>query len=276
MLLPSLRGRILLFGVGCGLLSSIGICLAFPELASAPANPHHFLIRLGTICSLAALLLMAILLVRTAQFLARGEHARRLVEDRAQAVDLLLDFSQTIQGAAKSEQVLSTLCLALRKALPLSGISILSQDPLSIPSTSIKAAFPAELAGGASQSGELEASMCPCLRTKQARLFRGDDSPVRCTLDAVLCLSPANPAYCVPMQVGSNLQLAVHMLLSPSESWSDSARQLAQTYVQTAQSSLIALLPAGRCRATQHDRCPDRALQPPVDGQPASARSRPC
>lgn len=241
MFISSPRGRILIFGVGCGLLSSIGACLAVPEFASGPATPQRFLLGLGSICGLVALLLMALLLVRTAQFLARGEHARRLIEDRAHAVDRLLDFSQTIHGAAKSEQVLASLCLALRKALPLSGISVIAHDPQAIPATLIKAGFPAELAGGAPQCGELEASLCPCMRTKQARVFRADDSHVRCTLDTVLSLSAASPAYCVPMQVGSNMQLAVHMLLPPTDSWTESARQLAQTYVQTAQSSLIAL-----------------------------------
>ncbi len=241
MFLSSLRGRILIFGVGCGLLSSIGICLAAPQFVPATTNAHPFLMGLGMICGLLALLLMAVLLLRTAQFLARGEHARRVIEDRARAVDLLLDFSQTIQGAAKSEQVLSSLCLALRKALPISKIAILAHDPQSIPATVVKTTWPADLAGGTSNCGELEAAMCPCLRQKQARVFRADDSPVRCTVDTVLSLSASSPAYCVPMQVGSNMQLAVHMLLPATDAWTDPARQLAQTYVNTAQSSLIAL-----------------------------------
>src|SRR5205823_2709540 len=41
--------------------------------------------------------------------------------------------------------------------------------------------------------------------------------------------------------VGRNLQVVVHMLLPIGQAWTDEHRQLAQTYVNTAASSLITL-----------------------------------
>ncbi len=241
MLQHSIRGRILIFGVGCGLLSSIGICLAASAFAAGPVGLHPALIFSGVACSLLALLLMALLLVRTALTVARGERARHIVEERAQAVDLLLDFSQTIQGAAQTDQILATLGQALRKALSLAGVVILAHEPDGIPSTCLKSVVPADLVNATSACVEFDPAMCPCMRQKQSRLFVADGSPVRCSVDAMLKLAATHPAFCVPMQVGPKVQVAVHLLLPPTESWTDAARQLAQTYVNTAQSTMISL-----------------------------------
>jgi diguanylate cyclase (GGDEF)-like protein len=89
--------------------------------------------------------------------------------------------------------------------------------------------------------GDLEAAACPCLRQHLPRSFRLGGSPVRCAVDACLTLGPEHPAYCIPFNVGNRMQVVVHMLLPVSESWTEDRKQLAQTYVNTAVSTLISL-----------------------------------
>src|SRR5439155_4457221 len=50
-----------------------------------------------------------------------------------------------------------------------------------------------------------------------------------------------HPAHCIPFTVGRKTQCTVHMLLPPGEAWTEERRQLAQTYVNSASSSLITL-----------------------------------
>ncbi len=113
------------------------------------------------------------------------------------------------------------------------------------------------------QTVDLDTGMCPCLRQNLPRQFCAGGPPVRCAIDGLL--SPAAlaggsadkprpssndgdvpgiidyPAYCVPFRVGRKVQSVVHMMLPPGENWSDARRQLAQTYINTAQSSLASL-----------------------------------
>ena len=157
---------------------------------------------------------------------------------RRRTVDRLLDFSQTIQGAGKAEQVYSTLCHFLQSELSLAGVTVLCHEPDSTPATQVKAALPAECCSTA--VGEMDGALCPCLRQSQPRCFR-PDSPVRCSVDQFLKDPADKPAYCVPFTVGRKMQFVVHMLLPAGESWTEERRQLAQTYVNTAQSSLTSL-----------------------------------
>ena len=64
---------------------------------------------------------------------------------------------------------------------------------------------------------------------------------MRCAIDRALTLPPNHPAYCIPFQVGRSVRCVVHMLLPPEVVWSEEHKQLAQTYVNTASSSLITL-----------------------------------
>jgi diguanylate cyclase (GGDEF)-like protein len=64
---------------------------------------------------------------------------------------------------------------------------------------------------------------------------------VRCSIDNALKLPPDHPAYCIPFTVGRKTQCTVHMLLPPGSIWTEELRQLAQTYVNAASSSLITL-----------------------------------
>jgi diguanylate cyclase (GGDEF)-like protein len=73
------------------------------------------------------------------------------------------------------------------------------------------------------------------------KTFRQDGSPVRCGIDACLSLGPEHPAYCIPFNVGAKMQVVVHMLLPVGEVWTDGRKQIAQTYVNTAVSTLISL-----------------------------------
>ena len=53
---------------------------------------------------------------------------------------------------------------------------------------------------------------------------------------------PSHPAFCIPMQIGPRLRVLMHMLLPPAgASGPKRRRQLAQTYANTAQSSLVTL-----------------------------------
>ena len=88
---------------------------------------------------------------------------------------------------------------------------------------------------------EIDAALCPAFGKNSRDSFAADDSPVRCAIDSLIRSAGTHPAFCVPMQVGPKLQAAAHMLLPPGIDWTNEWRQLAQTYVNTAQSSLISL-----------------------------------
>jgi diguanylate cyclase (GGDEF)-like protein len=87
----------------------------------------------------------------------------------------------------------------------------------------------------------MDPHLCPCLRQGLPKLFRDNTCPVRCAVDASLTLPPDHPAYCIPFNVGRKAQLLVHMLMPIGSAWTEDLRQLAQTYVNTASSTLITL-----------------------------------
>lgn len=168
------------------------------------------------------------------------EQAKRSLDARSQTVDRLLEFSQTIQGAGKSEQILDSLSHFLRTELSLTHIVVAAHDPDSFPVTQLRVCRPDDL-DGQERLAEMDAALCPCLRQNQPRNFRPECSPVRCSIEQCLSLPPANPAYCIPFHVGRKTQVVVHMLLPPEQSWTESRRQLAQTYVNAAHSALVSL-----------------------------------
>jgi len=176
---------------------------------------------------------------------ARGhfEEAQRVLATRTSTVDRLLDFSQTIQGAGAVPQVFETLSHYLRTELSLAGLVIVSHQSDQTPSMQVRASWPERVMCPGAQVVDLEASGCPCLRQHLPKSFRKDGSPVRCSIDSLLAMGPEHPAYCIPFNIGRAMQVVVHMLL-PAEDvngWNDERRQLAQTYVNTAVSTLISL-----------------------------------
>jgi diguanylate cyclase (GGDEF)-like protein len=163
------------------------------------------------------------------------------LRSRNQTVDRLLEFSQTIQGAGKAEQIFSTLCQFVQTELSLSGVVLLGHEADTIPPTQVKAWRPEDALNGPPSECEIDSACCPCLRQHQPKHFRKEGSPVRCTIDAYLTHPQEQSAYCIPFTVGRKIQLALHMLLPEWEAWSEERRQLAQTYVNTAQSALTSL-----------------------------------
>ncbi|HTW94695.1 MAG TPA: GGDEF domain-containing protein [Tepidisphaeraceae bacterium] len=178
-----------------------------------------------------------------------GRSARRrrrlfgVLRERAHTVNRLLDFSQNIQGAGKTEQVYSTLAHYLRTELALTGVAILTSEAEAIPRTQLKSAWPADLIAGSPGSigADVDLALCPCLRQNLPRTFTAAGSTVRCGIDSCLKLSAAHPAYCIPFNLGSGIQATVHMLLSPGRAWNERRCQLAQAYVNTAQAALSTL-----------------------------------
>lgn len=186
------------------------------------------------------------------------EDARRAMSDRQATVDRLLDFSQTIQGAGAVAQVFASLAHYLRTELKLAGVAIVSNEPEQTPAMQVRALWPETLVRPNS-IGDLEAAACPCLRQHLPKTFRPGGSPVRCAIDACLTMGPEHPAYCIPFNVGGRMQVVVHMLLPAVEAgecagecgtcargastcgWTEERKQLAQTYVNTAVSTLISL-----------------------------------
>ena len=169
------------------------------------------------------------------------ESALQSMAARSRTVDRLLDFSQTIQGAGKPEQIFESLAFFLHSELSLTGVAIVAHDAEALPPTSLKAIFPATLNRSSCTLSEMEPGMCPCLRQNLPRCFKPEAAPVRCSIDDALRLPPDHPAYCIPFTIGRKTQLMVHMLLAPNEQWTEERRQLAQTYINTASSSLITL-----------------------------------
>ena len=167
--------------------------------------------------------------------------SQRVLAERTSTVDRLLDFSQTIQGAGQFEQVFSTLRQFLEAELKLSGIAILSYQRDALPPIQVRAARPLAVLSQTNPVTEMNGAMCPCLRQNLPRHFRPDGSPVRCAIDACLSLPVAHPAFCIPFNIGRDIQVVVHMLLPIGEAWTEDRRHLAQTYINTAVSSLISL-----------------------------------
>jgi len=174
---------------------------------------------------------------------ARGhfEEAQRVLATRTSTVDRLLDFSQTIQGAGAVGQIFTSLSHYLRTELNLAGVVIVSHQPDQTPAMQLRAAWPENMVRRNAPVADLEAAACPCLRQHLPKCFRIDGSPVRCAIDSCLNLGPEYPAYCIPFNVGRKMQVVVHMLLPVDQTWTDDRKQLAQTYVNTAVSTLISL-----------------------------------
>jgi diguanylate cyclase (GGDEF)-like protein len=140
-----------------------------------------------------------------------SEASKQTLAARTTTVDRLLEFSQTIQGAGKPEQVFNTLCHFLSQELGLAGVAILSTDADAVPATQVRAVRPATLILPNCSAG-----------------------------DVILSLPTDHPAYCIPFMVRQT-QCVVHMLLPIGRAWDDDAKDLAQTYVNTAHSALISL-----------------------------------
>jgi diguanylate cyclase (GGDEF)-like protein len=169
--------------------------------------------------------------------------AQRAMALRSHTLDRLLDFSQTIQGAGRAEQIFASLGHFLRTELGLSGLLIVTHEPDSTPTTCVK-----EISGSSLRSDtgvnaaayELDPMLCPCLRQHLPRTFK-PDAPVRCAIDSMLTLPADQPAYCVPFTVGRKTNVLVHMMLPADSEWTEEQKQLAQTYINAASSALITL-----------------------------------
>lgn len=171
---------------------------------------------------------------------AGGDDAKRVLAARTQTVDRLLEFSQTIQGAGRAEQVYQTLSFFLQTELGLAGLVVLSVDAESTPSTQVRAAWPTDVVTADKVVADIDSSVCPCLRQNLPKLFACALSPIRCAIDSILSLPPAHPAYCIPFNVRKS-QCVAHMLLPIGQEWTEDLRHLAQTYVNTAHSTLVSL-----------------------------------
>jgi diguanylate cyclase (GGDEF)-like protein len=169
-----------------------------------------------------------------------GDDSRRILAKRTQTVDRLLEFSQTIQGAGKAEQAFQTLSHFLQAELGLAGIAILSVTAEATPPIQVKAAWPANLLAADRMVGEIDSSICPCLRQNMPKLFACAKSPIRCSIDSILSLSTDHPAFCIPFNLRKS-QCLVHMVLPIGTEWTEERRQLAQTYINTAHSTLMSL-----------------------------------
>ena len=172
---------------------------------------------------------------------ADQERSQQNVLARTRTVDRLLDFAQTIQGAGRADQVFNSLVHFLQTELSLSSITALAFDPDNTPAAQIRACYPEYLASSERPVGEMDAALCPCLRQNQPRCFRPEAAGVRCTIEQSLRLPQNEPGYCVPFNIGRKIQIVVHMLMPAGQKWTDDAKQLAQTYVSTAQSVLTSL-----------------------------------
>jgi diguanylate cyclase (GGDEF)-like protein len=174
---------------------------------------------------------------------ARGanEQSKSGVAARKRTVDRLLEFSQNIQGAGKAEQAFATLSHFLQTELGLAGLTVLLHTPELTPAIAVSASYPLDLFNRERPVVEMETALCPCLRQHLPRQFRADGSPVRCALDASLTLDANHPAYCIPFTIGGKSRAVIHMLLPVGSEWTEEIMQLAQTYVNTAQSTLISL-----------------------------------
>ncbi|HEX3358228.1 MAG TPA: GGDEF domain-containing protein [Tepidisphaeraceae bacterium] len=171
----------------------------------------------------------------------KHDSSQQILAERTRTVDRLLEFSQTIQGVGRPDQIYATLSHFLRVELNLAGIILIDNDPEQSPSTQVKASYPASLVCPDKAVSEMDTALCPCLRQNLPRQFNSDGAPVRCAIDSCMTLDATHPAFCIPFNIGRRTQVLVHMLLPPAESWTESRRQLAQTYCNTACAALMSL-----------------------------------
>src|SRR5688572_18416087 len=206
---------------------------------SGPATPSTMAFRFAGWA--APTLLAGYVLNQSRRDLRSHRNVQSELTARSDSLSRLLEFSQTIQGAGKPDQILSTLAYFLRTELSLARLTILSLEPETVPPLQIKATWPEPPAGATSAMvTEMDASLCPCLRQGLPKQFKPDGLPVRCSIDDAMQLPASHPAYCIPFNVG-RAQVLVHMLLPNDGEWTEQRRQLAQTYVNAASSSLITL-----------------------------------
>jgi diguanylate cyclase (GGDEF)-like protein len=181
------------------------------------------------------------MLIQLHQAKLAHDESKNILAARTRTVDRLLEFSQNIQGAGKAEQIFATLSHFLQAELSLAGLTVLTVEPDTNPPTQVRVCHPPDLMLADHPVGEMETSLCPCLRQHLPRHFRADGSPVRCSVESSLRLGSGHPAYCVPFTVGGKIQAVVHMLMPVGIEWTEESKQLAQTYVNTTQSALISL-----------------------------------
>lgn len=163
------------------------------------------------------------------------------LQQRTQEVRQLLEFSQIIQGAGKAEQVFASLGHYLQTELKLAGLTIMAFEPESIPAASVKVAIPPEIMKADRPFTDIDCAMCPTLRQNLPRQFKPTGCPVRCSVDECITLGAEHSSYCIPFNVGRKMQVVCHLLMPVGKDWSDDLRQLAQTYVNTAATTLINL-----------------------------------
>lgn len=175
--------------------------------------------------------------LRTTEQLAQQSKLNLIAREKT--VDRLLDFSQTIQGAGKADQIYTALAHFLQIELGLAGLAILTVDSSSVPATQVRARHPND--GPASSCcADLDSGTCPCLRQNLPRHFPDEQTPIRCSVDSVLSVPTSHPAYCIPFSIRQT-QCLVHMLMPLGTEWSQDAREMAQTYVNTAHAALVSL-----------------------------------
>ena len=242
----------------------------------ADARAEHFATGMLWMIACATPTMLALVLFRhyrTAS--AAHDAALREMAARSQTVDRLLDFSQTIQGAGKPEQIFDSLALFLHTELSLSGVAIIAHEP-----------------------GRAAADVA------QERLPR-DAEPLRLLArrdgHRAVPLPPPEPAAL--LQAGGVARAAARSTRrfasrptirrtasrSPSaarrsswctcscrrtSTWTEDRRQLAQTYINTASSSLITLHHLAEAERQSLTDALTGLVQPPVDGPAASARGR--
>ena len=179
--------------------------------------------------------------VELSKTLAEHDASKHVLAERTRTVDRLLEFSQTIQGVGKPEQIFATLAHFIRVELDLAGVVVIASDPDQAPATQVKASWPDTLLAPDRPIAEMDTALCPCLRQNLPRQFKCDGAPVRCAVDQCITLDANFPAFCIPFNIGRRTQILVHMLLPVDQTWTESCRQLAQTYCNTACAALMSL-----------------------------------
>jgi diguanylate cyclase (GGDEF)-like protein len=170
---------------------------------------------------------------------ARSEFDAEL-HQRTQAVHQLLEFSLLVQGAGSADQVFASLGHYLHRELKLAGVAIMAYEGDAIPSATTKFACPDSLLRTERPFTDADVAMCPALRQMLPRVYTAH-SPVRCSIDDCITLGKEHSAYSIPFSIGRKVQVVCHLLLPVGQDWSDDRKQLAQTYVNSAATTLINL-----------------------------------
>jgi diguanylate cyclase (GGDEF)-like protein len=182
---------------------------------------------------------VADLRTRMADALLAQDTSQKILAQRTATVDRLLEFSRSVHSSGEPGRIYHAMIEALRRELPVESIGVLTYDAAAEKPAQVAFSWPPGLQPR--EASDCDAINCPCLKQNQPRHFRAGAGVLRCPTDAALGVDESHATYCIPLPLGQEQAVLVHMTLQPGLEWTENFRQIAHAYAETAQSALHSL-----------------------------------